>query len=131
MQFQFLMADFILIIHFVIVIYIASWILLIPIAYKINWDIFKNKNLRLIHIILLFFVSLESIFGLTCPLTSIENYLRNIVNTKTFISYWLETIIYWDLPNIFFVGLYSLSLMLTIFWWKLFPPKKSLKKKKD
>ena len=123
MQFQLLIADFIFLIHFLIVIYVATGILLIPFAYKMNWGIFKNKKLRILHLFLIILVSCESILGLTCPLTSLENYLRNILNTETFVSFWVRKIIYWDLPNIFFISLYCSSSILTIFWWKFFPPK--------
>ena len=129
MQFQFLIADFILVIHFLIVIYVTAGILLIPIAYKMDWQIFKNKKLRVLHLLLIFFVTFESIFGLTCPLTSIENYLRNVLNTQSFISYLLQKIIFWDLPNIFFLFLYCACLTLTICWWKFFPPLKGTHKK--
>ena len=44
---------------------------------------FKNKKLRILHLFLIILVSCESILGLTCPLTSLENYLRNILNTET------------------------------------------------
>ena len=124
MQFQFLIADFILVIHFLIVIYVTAGILLIPIAYKMDWQIFKNKKLRVLHLLLISFVTFESIFGLTCPLTSIENYLRNILNKQSFVSYWLQKIIFWDLPNIYFLILYCTCLTLTICWWKFFPPLK-------
>jgi len=125
LQFQFLIADFILVIHFLIVIYVTAGILLTPIAYKMNWQIFKNKKLRVLHLLLIFFVTCESIFGLTCPLTSIESYLRNILNKHSFISYWLQKIIFWDLPNVYFLILYCTCLTLTMCWWKFFPPLKN------
>ena len=129
MQFQYLIADFILVIHFLIVGYVTAGILLIPIAYKMNWKTFKIKKLRVLHLLLIFFVTFESVFGFTCPLTSIENYLRNALNKHSFISYWLQKIIFWDLPNFYFLILYCACLTLTICWWKFFPPQKDTYKK--
>ena len=89
-------ADIILVIHFCIVIFITSGFLLIPIGYKINWALPKNRRLRMLHLGLMMFVTLETILGVTCPLTSIENELRGILETETFIRHWIKKIIYWN-----------------------------------
>ncbi len=116
--------------HFLIVLFITSLIFLIPIGYRFNWEIFKNKILRLLHLLLMTCVTLEAILGITCPLTSFESYLSGTLEEKTFISYWLGKIIYWNFPSLFFGILYSLCLAWIIIMWKIYPPKnnKVLKK---
>ncbi len=118
-----MLADIILILHFLVVIFITLGFLLIPIGYYYYWSWIKNFKLRLVHCGLMFLVTFETLVGITCPLTSIENYLRGINNSKSFISFWIEKIIYWDFPTSFFIFLYFVFLGWTLLMWKIYPPK--------
>jgi len=69
------------------------------------------------------FITLETLLGITCPLTSIEDNLRGIYQSKSFIGYWIEQIIYWDFPIQYFIILYCILLGWTLLMWKLFPPR--------
>ena len=118
-----MLADIILILHFLVVIFITVGFLLIPIGYYYYWSWIRNFKLRLFHFGLMFIVTFETLVGITCPLTSIENYLRGINNSKSFISFWIEKIIYWDFPTSFFIFLYFVFLGWTLLMWKIYPPK--------
>ena len=118
-----MLADIILILHFLIVIFITAGFIIIPIGYYYNWNWIQNFKLRLFHFGLIFIVTFETLVGITCPLTSIENYLRGINNSKSFISFWIEKIIYWDFPTSFFMFLYFVFLGWTLLMWKIYPPK--------
>ena len=117
-----MIADIVLMFHFAIVIFITFGIFLIPIGYKSNWLWVTNLKLRICHCGMMLFITLETLLGITCPLTSIENNLRGINKTTSFISYWINQIIYWDLPSQFFIILYCVVLIWTFLLWKLFPP---------
>ena len=117
-----MIADIVLLFHFAIVIFITFGFFLIPIGYNSNWIWVKNFKLRICHCGMMLFITLETLLGITCPLTIIENNLRGIHKTTSFISYWINQIIYWDLPSQFFIVLYSAVLMWTFLLWKLFPP---------
>ena len=117
-----MLADIVLILHFFIVIFITVGFVLIPIGYFYNWIWIKSYKLRLVHCGLMFLVTLETLLGITCPLTSIENNLRGIGNNKSFISFWIEKIIYWEFPTIFFIFLYFIFLGWTLLMWKIYPP---------
>ena len=118
-----MLADIILILHFLVVIFITVGFLLVPIGYYYDWRWIKNFKLRLFHFGLMFIVTFETLVGITCPLTSIENYLRGINNSKSFISFWIEKIIYWDFPTSFFIFLYFVFLGWTLLMWEIYPPK--------
>ena len=118
-----MLADIILILHFLVVIFITVGFLLIPIGYYYYWSWIRNFKLRLFHFGLMFIVTFETLVGITCPLTSIENYLRGINNSKSFVSFWIEKIIYWDFPTSFFIFLYFVFLGWTLLMWKIYPPK--------
>ena len=118
-------SDIILFLHFGIVIFITLGFFLIPIGWKLNWNWIANRKLRLLHCGMMAFVTLETFMGITCPLTAIENSIRCVNKSNSFVSYWVMKIIYWDLPTIFFLVLYSLSLGWALFLWKICPPRKS------
>ena len=117
-----LIADIVLIFHFCIVIFITFGFFLIPIGYKFGWVWITNLKLRIFHCGMMIFVTLETVLGITCPLTSIENNLRGIYESTSFVSYWIKQIIYWDAPAQFFIILYCIFLVWTFLMWKLFPP---------
>ena len=117
-------ADLVLIIHFIIVVFISSLFLLIPMGYQFYWKWVKKLKLRLIHLGLMTLITFETIIGITCPLTIIENNLRGIYISNSFFSSLVSKIIFWELPRLFFLILYILCLFWTIFIWFRFPPEK-------
>ena len=115
-------ADLVLIFHFGIVIFIISLFVIIPVGYKFKWNWPRNRKLRSTHLLLIFLVTTETVFGLTCPLTLIEHNLRGIFISNTFVNIWLQKLLYWNFPKEFFLISYILCLMWTIFMWNRFPP---------
>lgn len=120
-------ADLVLIFHFGIVIFIASLFIIVPIGYKFEWRWIRNRKIRSIHLFLIFLVATETVFGLTCPLTLIEYNLRGVFFSNSFVSIWLQKFLYWNFPKEFFLIIYSLCLIWTIFMWNKFPPNKKKK----
>ena len=117
-----LIADIVLFFHFCIVVFITFGFVLIPIGYNFNWIWIKNKKLRLLHFGMMIFVTFETILGLSCPLTVLENNLRGINENQLFLSRWITEVIYWDFPSKFFLILYCLCLGWTFLIWKKYPP---------
>ena len=124
----FQIADIILVLHFGIVLFITSLFFLIPVGYKFNWIFTKNIKIRVFHAGLMTFVTIETFLGIACPLTYLENYFlnENENENKLFLSYWLNKIIYWDLPSYFFLIIYLICLVWTFIMWYKFPPKKAI-----
>tara|TARA_E500000178_G_scaffold87801_1_gene86609 strand:+ start:219 stop:593 length:375 start_codon:yes stop_codon:yes gene_type:complete len=117
-----LIADIVLFFHFFIVVFITFGFVLIPIGYNFNWIWIKNKKLRLLHFGMMIFVTFETILGLSCPLTVLENNLRGINENQLFLSRWITEVIYWDFPSEFFLIIYCLCLGWTFLIWKKYPP---------
>jgi len=115
-------ADIVLAIHFCVVLFIVSGLILIPTGYWLSWDWIGLRKYRIAHLGMMILITLETLCGVTCPLTSFENYLRGIDQSKSFLGYWLGKIIYWELPSLFFIILYCVVLGLIILMWRLFPP---------
>ena len=91
-------ADIVLVIHFCVVVFITSGFFLIPIGYTTNWGWTSNVKFRISHSGMMMCVTLETILGITCPLTYLENILRGINQSESFIGYWIQKFIFWDLP---------------------------------
>ena len=117
-----LAADLILIIHFCVVFFVVIGLVALPIGHLRNYSWTRNTKLRSAHMSLMGFVTIEAILGITCPLTKLENILRQIEYQQSFVSYWLSHFIYWDLPNYFFVTLYSACFVWSLIFWKVHPP---------
>ena len=124
-----MLADLVLIIHFSIVFFLVFGLVALPIGFLRNYSWTRNAKFRVVHMLLMGFITLEASLGITCPLTTIENALRQIEYQKSFVAYWVSRFIYWDLPTYSFVILYFSSLIWSVVFWKLHPPK-SLNKKR-
>ena len=111
------LADAILMIHFGFAAFIALGLLLIPIGRLLAWNWVRHHRLRTLHAALMVFVALEAVIGLTCPLTTLEAYLRG---TQAHESFWAEQIhrlLFWDLPLSFFLILYLACAAWVIWLW--------------
>ena len=117
-----LVAELLLLIHFGLAAFISAGFFIIPLGYKLNWNWIKKRNLRLLHLFLMGIITAETIVGLTCPLTVLENMFRDVDYSMSFISFWVGQILYWDLPNQVFVLVYSLCFVWVLILWKTFPP---------
>jgi len=120
---EYLLADIILIIHFGLIIFVKSFFFLVPLGSKYKWKWLQNKRLRFIHLGLILVITTETVFGIVCPLTTIENFLRGVYISNSFLTTWLYKIIFWDLPRQFFIVLYILCFGWTLLMWKIFPIK--------
>ena len=119
-----LAADIVLIVHFCIVFFVVFGLVALPIGCFRNYTWTRNIKIRLVHILLMGFITVEAILGVTCPLTIIENMLRQIEYQQSFVAYWVSTLIYWDLPSHFFMILYFSCFIWSLVFWKLHPPRR-------
>ena len=117
-----LLYEIVLLFHFCIFLFITLSFLLIPIGYYQKWEWVKNRYYRLIHLILMGIIFIETILGFICPLTTLENFLRNDIEINNKITQIIHQIMYWDLPTYQFITLYLLSLLYLIFLWFFFKP---------
>ena len=117
-----LFSEIVLLFHFCIFLFIILSFFLIPFGYYQKWEWVKNKYYRLIHIVLMGIIFIETILGFMCPLTVLENFLRNNIEINNKITQIIHQIMYWDLPSYQFIILYLLCLLYLIFLWFFFKP---------
>ncbi|HVW64211.1 MAG TPA: DUF2784 domain-containing protein [Nitrosospira sp.] len=117
-----LLADIILIIHFLFVLFVVGSVPLIWIGARLGWVFVRNIRFRLIHLGAILFVALESLAGMVCPLTLLENSLRRVPTDASFIQRWLHRILFYDVPEGVLTVLYLMFAILVAATFKFVPP---------
>jgi len=123
-------ADLILIIHVAFVFVVICGLVAIYLGYFLKWDWIRNFWLRILHLVAIAIVVLQSWLGMICPLTSWEMSLREAAGGATysgsFIQHWLQDILYYTAPEWVFILCYTVFGCLVLASWFIIPP---LKKK--
>jgi len=123
-----LLADAILLLHVLIVVFNIFSLIFIFIGKAFSWHWIRNPWFRLVHLITISIVILLSWLNSICPLTSIEMTLRSKAGgttySGTFISHWLEAILYYQAPPWVFSLCYTLFGVLVILSWFMIPPRR-------
>ena len=114
-------ADAILFTHALFVAFNIFGLLLIFAGKLYSWSWVRNPWFRLVHLIGIGAVMLLSWLSDICPLTTWEMALRSkagdTVYTGSFISHWLETLLYYQASAWVFIVGYSLFGMLVVVAW--------------
>lgn len=125
MPYRFL-ADAILVLHALIVIFVVFGLLLIFIGKARRWHWVRNPRFRIAHAITFGVVVLQAWLGKICPLTTLEMYLRekagDAVYEGGFIAHWLGELLYYDLPLWVFALAYTLFGIVVVASWFVVRP---------
>jgi hypothetical protein len=122
-----LLADGVLSLHVAIVAFVIGGLVVIIAGNLRGWRWVNALWFRLTHLGAIAMVVAESWFGLVCPLTSLEMWLRAKAGETTyagsFVEHWLQRILYYEAPAWVFTVAYSLfGLVVAATWW-YFPPR--------
>ncbi len=71
-----ILADIVGLVHFAYVSFVVVGLLLILIGIPFGWRWTRDYRFRLVHLLMILIVALESLGGIMCPLTTWENDLR-------------------------------------------------------
>jgi hypothetical protein len=117
-----LLADFILLVHFMFVLFVVGGLLAIWIGAAMRWRWVRNLRFRIAHFAAIVFVAGEALAGVWCPLTLWEDALRGAASDKSFISRWIHRVLYYDLPDWVFSAAYVLfALIVAATFWFIRP----------
>lgn len=116
-----LLADIVLIIHFLYVLFVVGSLPIIWIGAWLKLTFVRNPWFRYLHLAAILFVVGESLLGIACPLTLWENSLRQIETDKSFIQHWLHFIIFYNAPETILAIIYSLFAGLVAMTFKWVP----------
>ncbi len=125
-EFDQLLADAVLLLHFCIVAFVVGGLVVTIVGNLRAWRWVNAPWFRLAHLIAIGVVVAQAWFGATCPLTSLEMWLRAQARATTysgsFIEHWLSRLLYYDAPGWVFTLAYTLfGLLVALTWWR-FPP---------
>ncbi len=122
-----LLADLVLVAHTALALFLTFGLAAIWLGAWLGWAWVRNRAFRLAHLVGLAVVALESVLGLTCPLTDFESALRGAASSQPyrggFIAHWLGRILYYDFDERVFLALYLAGLGLTLWAWRMVRPR--------
>ena len=127
-----LAADALLLLHVLFVGFVVIGLVLVFAGKAFHWRWVRNPWFRLLHLLAIGVVVVQSWIGVICPLTTLEMALRSRAGdahyTASFIAHWLETLLYFQAPMWVFAVCYTafgLVVVLSWFWVKPRPFHKS------
>ena len=122
------LADITLAFHVAYVLFVVGGQVFILIGWARGWQAARNFTFRLLHLAGIGFVVLESWLGARCPLTVLENHLRQGAGGSSqdmsFVGYWLGRLLFYSAPEWVFTLVYSLFAAVVITTWLLYPPRR-------
>ncbi|HAI70521.1 MAG TPA: DUF2784 domain-containing protein, partial [Gammaproteobacteria bacterium] len=116
-----ILANITLLTHAAFVLFVIVGQIVILIGWLRNWFWTRLLVFRGLHLAAIGYVVLEAWFGIVCPLTVLENHLRQLAGEATysssFISDWVHYFLFYTAPTWVFTLIYSLfgSLVLLTF----------------
>jgi hypothetical protein len=124
------LADIVLVTHAAYVLFVVGGQALIVIGWIRGWRWTRCQVFRLLHLVAISLVMLETVLSINCPLTILENFLRLRAGAtayeNSFIDHWLRWIIYYAAPEWIFALIYTLFTTLVILTWLVYPPRRKL-----
>ena len=123
-----LAADLLLIGHVLFVAFVVFGLVLILIGKPLDWAWVRNPWFRLAHLAAIGIVALQSWLGVICPLTKLEMTLRvradGVVYSGSFISHWLDSLLYYQAPAWVFTVCYTVFAALIVISWFWIRPRR-------
>jgi hypothetical protein len=120
------LADLVVVLHaaFVVFVVVGEVAVLYGLARGRGWA--RAFWFRWLHLASIAFVVLLSWLGATCPLTDLENSLRERGGQGDypgdFISYWVRELLFYECSTWIFIVLYSVFGMIVLLTFVLAPP---------
>lgn len=117
------LADAVLVLHVGVVLFIVGGLALVLVGGLNYWRWVRNLPFRVLHLAAIAYVAAQSWFGIVCPLTLLESWLRLRAQQGAyqsgFIEDWLRRGLYFDAPAWAFVLAYSAfaALVAASWWW--------------
>lgn len=123
-----LLADGILMLHALFVLFVVAGQVLVLVGWGRGWAWVRNPWFRFVHLGLIAFIVVQTWLGRLCPLTVWEGWLREAAGQsgygRSFIQYWLGNLLFLDLPWWMFQVAYTAFGVVVVVSWVHFPPRR-------
>jgi len=114
-------ADATLFAHILVVCLVVFGLVLIYAGKMRHWGWVRNPWFRIAHLATITVVVLQSWFSIVCPLTTLEMWFRKqagqLAYSESFISHWMQQLLYYDAPMWVFAICYTLFGFLVLLSW--------------
>ena len=122
------LADLVLSLHFGIVVFVIAGLAVVVIGNLFVWPWVNGWWFRGAHLAAIAIVVAESWLGFTCPLTTLETWLRvqagSAGYSKSFVETWVQRALFYEAPPWVFVAGYTVfGLLVVAAWWR-YPPRR-------
>lgn len=130
------LADVVMTLHALIVLFVIAMLLFTLIGWARHWQWVRNPWLRFVHVGMVLVVVIQTMRGRYCPLTYVEQDLRQAAGTSveqaSFVEYWVSQALYYDVPDwVFQLCYYSFGLLVLLTWWGYPPRRRKLRLNKS
>ena len=123
-----LLADLIVIVHFLFVLFVVGGLALIWTGAACGWRWVRNFWFRAAHLAAIAFVAGESLAGIWCPLTVWEDALRGAHAEESFVARWIHRILFYSFPEwVFTIAYVAFAVAVAATWWRVRPGQASKK----
>jgi polyferredoxin len=120
-----LLADALLVAHFLIAGFIVGGLILVWIGALAGWAWVRNRWFRYLHLAAIVFVAAEALLGYACPLTIWEDLLRGGTRPETFVGRWVARLLYYNAPEWVFTAAYCAWAAASLATLRLVPPRRT------
>ncbi len=122
-----ILADLIVILHAAYVGFVVLGLAAILIGVVLRWNWVRNFWFRAAHLAAIAVVAIKAIAGQVCPLTTLENALREMGGQTRypgdFVGYWAHELIFFEGPLWVFTVSYVAFALLVLALYLLAPPR--------
>jgi hypothetical protein len=123
------LADAVLLLHLGVVLFVLGGLAAVLIGNALAWPWVNGGWFRLAHLAAMGIVVVQAWLGQLCPLTVLENWLREQAGgtgyRRSFIEHWVQWLIYYEAPAWVFTAAYTAFALLVLWAWWRFPPRRS------
>ena len=121
-------ADAILVLHAGVVLFVVGGQAVVLLGWWRGWAFVRGFGFRVVHLVLIGYVALQSWLGATCPLTVWEQDFRRAAGqtsyTESFVEHWLTRLLFFEAPWWIFVAAYTAFAALVAWTWWRVPPRR-------
>ena len=125
-----LLADAVLAVQFFVVVFVVGGLVVVIVGNVLRWRWVNALWFRLAHLAAIAVVAAEAWLGITCPLTTLELWLRansgvttGLAYSDSFVGYWLHRLLFYSAPPWVFVVAYSVFGLMVVAVWFRCPPR--------
>ena len=122
-----LAADAVLVVHFAFVAFVVLGLVVILLGGMLRWKFVHNFYFRTTHLVAMGYVVMESVAGITCPLTTWENDLRLMAGgdgpyAGSFVQHWIHRVMFFQASETTFTAIYIVFFLVVLLSFGLVRP---------